>query len=198
MRNYLSVFIIFFIILTFTSCGLFVKKVSFTKEELQWFNVYNVKDTLIFQSLSTQIKDTSIIISKELYHDYDWLRHSYKAENMSLRYTNKIFLNKLYFEDSESMFSERKTFPNKGFNTGHSCKYLRSSFVLDNTTETKDLVTLTLSQKSFNNVYELVYKRMKFHGGKDDDPEILYWDKKYGIIKYITFNGEIWERVNWD
>ncbi len=56
MRNYLSVFIALIIILTFTSCGLFVKKVSFTKEELEWFNIYNVKDVLIFKSLEHRKK----------------------------------------------------------------------------------------------------------------------------------------------
>ena len=186
-----------FILSLFTSCGLFVKKVSFTDKELEWFNVYNVNDTLVFKSLLKHEKDTSIINYKKLFYDYDWLRHDYRAENMSLSYTNKIFVNKLYYNDSEFMFSGRKTYPSNGFNWGYSFNYLRSSFILDENTIIKPSVTLTLSNKSFNNVYELVYKRLKFHGGTNDDPEILYWDKKHGIIKYITFNGEVWERINW-
>lgn len=75
--------------------------------------------------------------------------------------------------------------------------YLNSNFHLEDENKSKVMETLDVSQKTFNNVYELKYNRMKFHGGTDDDPELLYWDKKYGIIKYITFNGEIWERVNW-
>ncbi|MCZ8297762.1 hypothetical protein [Flavobacterium sp.] len=197
MRNYLSVFIIFFIFLTFTSCGLFVKKVSFTKEELQWFNVYNVKDTLIFQSLSTQIKDTSIIVSKELYHDYDWFRHDKKGHCMDLTYYNKKYKYADYNRKTETMFfyCKRDFYDKNPYYLGLT--YLRSSFKIDSTTVIKDLEILSLSNKSFKNVYELKCRRMKYHGGTDDDPEILYWDKKYGIIKYITFNGEIWERINW-
>ena len=195
MRNYIIPFIILVIIFTLNSCGIFIKKVKYDKEELEWYNIYNEKDSLIFQSLTTKKQDTSIIISKEIHTDRDWFRNV-NQEIMSLRYTNNIFKNSTYFENSSNMFSNH--YPNSNKEYKYACSYLRSNFYLNNDTETKDLVNLTLSQKSFNNVYELTYKRMKFHGGKDDDPEILYWDKKYGIIKYITFNGEVWERVNWN
>jgi len=197
MRNYIIPFIILVVIFSFTSCGMFVKKINFTKEELEFFNVYNTDDVLIYQSLTTQKKDSSIIVSKRIYHEYDWLRHDNKVHCVNINYKNSKYKYPDYQEKSEPMF---------GYCVGEPSQsryyidftYLKSNFKLNNTTETKDLETLTLSQKSFNNVYELVYKRPKFHGGTDDDPEILYWDKKYGIIKYITFNGEIWERVNWD
>ena len=29
------------------------------------------------------------------------------------------------------------------------------------------------------------------------EPQTLCWDKEYGIIKYETFGGEVWERINW-
>lgn len=196
MTNYLSVLIIFFIILTFTSCGLFVKKINFKKEELEFFNVYDTNDTLIFQNLATQKNDTSIIVSKRIYHEYDWLRHDNKVHCVNIDYRNNKYKYPDYVEKSERMFGYciGRNVPTYSI----SFTYLKSSFKIFNDTETKDLVNLTLSHKNFNNVYELVYKRPKFHGGTDDDPEILYWDKKYGIIKYITFKGEIWERVNWN
>jgi hypothetical protein len=194
MRNYIILLIILVVMSTLNSCGLFMKKVKYTKGELEWYNVYNVKDSLIFQSLSTQKKDTSIVISKRIYTDKDWFRNV-NQEIMDLRYTNNIFKNSTYYENSSNMFVNHHPYSNKEYK--YACSYLKSDFYLQNDTETKDLVTLTLSQKSFNNVYELVYKRPKFHGGTDDNPEILYWDKKYGIIKYITFRGEVWEKVNW-
>ncbi|KAF2519344.1 hypothetical protein E0W68_03055 [Flavobacterium salilacus subsp. salilacus] len=195
MRNYIISFIILLTMFTLNSCSLFIKKIKYTKEELEWYNVYKVKDSLVFQSLSTQKKDTSIIISKRIYTDRDWFR-SVNQEIMDLRYTNNIFKNPTYYENSSNMFSNH--YPNSNKEYKYACSYLRSSFYFNSYTETIDLVTLTLSQKNFNNVYELVYKRPKFHGGKDDDPETLYWDKQYGIIKYITFNGEVWEKINWD
>ncbi|WP_163409872.1 hypothetical protein [Flavobacterium ajazii] len=196
MRNYIIPFIILVLIFSFTSCGMFVKKINFTKEELEFFNVYDVYDVLIYQSLTTKKKDSSIIVSKRIYHEYDWLRHDNKVHCVNINYKNSKYKYPDYQEKSEPMFGYciGKNDPKYCINF----TYLKSSFKIFNDTETKPVETLTLSQKSFNNVYELTYKRMKFHEGTDDDPEILYWDKKYGIIKYITFNGEIWERVNWD
>lgn len=195
MKNYIITFIILTIIFTLNSCGIFIKKVKYDKEDLEFYNVYKVKDSLIFQSLSTQKKDTSIIISKRIYTDRDWFRNV-NQEIRDLRYSNHIFKNPLYYNNSSNLFANDKI--RDSINHKFVCSYLRSKFLVDDKTIIKDLVTLTLLKKDFNNVYELVYKRPKFHGGTDDDPEILYWDKKYGIIKYITFNGEIWERVNWD
>jgi hypothetical protein len=197
MRNYLSVIIVLVIILTFTSCGLFVKKVSFTKEELEWFNVFNVNDELIFQSLQTQKKDTSIITYKNLNYQYNPIVAEKRTQCMNVTYSNNRYKYADYQSKTETLIFDCKSdvIDKNPYYLGLT--YLRSSFKIDSTTVIKDFETLTLSQKSFNNVYELTYKRMKFHGGKDDDPEILYWDKQHGIIKYITFKGEVWERVNW-
>jgi hypothetical protein len=190
MKNYISVFIIFSIILTFTSCGLFVKKISFTKEDLEWFNVYNVNDILIFQSVQTQQKDTSIIAYKSLNYQYNPMVNDKRIQCMNVIYTNNKY------SDNKNK-TETLIFDCKDKNQSVlGLTYLKSNFKLDNTMVIKDLETLSLFSKNFKNVYELKYKRMKFHGGTDDDPETLYWDKKYGIIKYITFKGEIWERVN--
>jgi len=196
MRNFIIPFIILAIIFSFTSCGMFVKKIDFTKEELEFFNVYNANDVLIFQNLTTRTKDTSIIVSKRIYHEYDWLRHDNKVHCVNIDYRNSKYKYPDYVEKSERMFGYCI-----GVNNPKYCvsfTYLKSNFKIFNDTETKSLETLTLTQMSFNSVYELVYKRPKFHGGTDDDPETLYWDIKYGIIKYVSFKGEVWERINWD
>lgn len=179
------------------SCGLFVKKVNFTKEELEWFNVYNINDTLIFQCLQTQKKDTSIIEYKSLNYQYNPIIDTKRTQCMNITYVNNRYKYLEYQTKTETfMFDCKSDFRDK--NQDYSgLTYLRSNFKIDNTTIIKSIETLILSKKSFNNVHELTYKRMKFHGSRDDEPELLYWDKKHGIIKYITFNGEIWERVNW-
>lgn len=173
---------------------MFVKKINFTKEELEFFNVYDINDVLIYQSLTTQKKDSSIIVSKRIYHEYDWLRHDNKVHCVNIDYKNNKYPD--YQEQSEPMFAYCIGSNQSAYHINFT--YLKSHFKLNNTTKTKDLEILTLSQKSFTNVYELVYERLKFHGGTDNNPEVLYWDKKYGIIKYVTFNGEVWERINWD
>lgn len=192
MKNNIISLSVLTILFFFTSCSVFIKKEKYSKNQLEYYNVYNANDTLIFQSLSTKKKDTSIVISKRIYTDADWFRNI-NQEIMDLRYTNNLFKNTLYYENSSNLFNN--FYPNSI--SEFSCFYLRSTFKLDNATKKKDYVDLTLSKQNFNDVYELVYKRAKFYEGKDDDPEILYWDKKNGIIKYVTFNGEVWERINW-
>jgi len=57
MRNYIIPLIILVIIFTLNSCGLFVEKINFKEEELKFFNVYNINDTLIFQNLESHKKE---------------------------------------------------------------------------------------------------------------------------------------------
>ena len=189
MRNILLILITIILLAFLNSCSLFIKKERYSKNQLEYYNVYNLRDTLIFESLFTQKKDTSIIISKRIYTDADWLREI-NQQIMDVRYTNNLYKNTLYYQNSSNLFNN--FYPNSNFR----CLYLRSTFALDNNTNIKTDLELSITKKKFENVYELVYKRAKFHGGNDDDPEILYWDRKAGIIKYITFNKEIWERIN--
>lgn len=192
MRKY--IIINFFILMSILSCGIFDKKVRYSKEELEWFNVYNEKDVLVFQNLITKKKDTSTIVSKRIYTDSDKFRNV-NQEIMDLRYTNNLFKNSTYYQNSSNMFAEHQPYPNKDYK--FACSYLKSIFKFNDNTKILDKENLALTKKSFNSVYELIYERPKFHDGTDDSPEKLYWDKKYGIIKYITFKGEVWERINW-
>jgi len=191
MKNYISVFIIFTTILMFSSCGLFVNKISFSKEELEFFNVYNFNDILIFQSMQTQQKDTSIIAYKYLNYQYNPIEADKRTQCMNVTYINNKYVDNK--NKTETLIFDCKD-KNQYF---LGLTYLKSKFKFDNSSVIKDLEILSLTNKSFKNVYELKCRRMKYHGGTDDDPEILYWDKKYGIIKYITFKGEVWERINW-
>lgn len=179
----ISIGFIVFIVMLFFSCR--PKLVNFTKEEKGWFNVYEMNDTIIFQSLASNKKDTSVIVSKRIYHEYDPLRHDNIIHCVNVDYKNKQY-------NSAILFGYCK---GDNFKTSINLSYLRSDFKFDND---KELNTEVLSKvnRSFNSVYILNYERLKFHPGTDDDPEYLFWDIKYGIIKYITFNGEIWERIN--
>lgn len=75
---------------------------------------------------------------------------------------------------------------------------LRVSRIEEYDLETSHTVTLESVPKTFNEVIIQSIGRHPRHKPEDDfKPQTLYWDKEYGIVKYITYNGEVWERINW-
>ena len=74
--------------------------------------------------------------------------------------------------------------------------YLGFSYELNNSIETNE-ISLELTGKSFNQVLFLEKKKNRnFKEYMSERPNILYWDLENGIIKYQTYKGEIWERIN--
>lgn len=186
MRKKTKILSLLIIIFSVGSCGILFENVKFTKPEMKWFNVYKKQDTLIFQSLDSKIRDTTIITSKRIYHEYDPLRHDNRVNCVNIDYWNKKY-------KSQRMFGYCIGSNNENYHIQLS--YLNSHFKANN----KSISTtqsLYLVKMNFENVYELLYNRPKFHAGDDDDPKTLYWDEIHGIIKYKTFKGEIWERIN--
>lgn len=190
--------------LSLISCG---EKVFIDKEDLAAINIYSVGDTLIFQNIITKKLDTNIITKKEIYHpNYDWLRHDgYQPHYASIYYYNK----KLKYGE-EKMMSAGKKKPNENY---IGVTYLYSTFFLCELTDSdvkfynvekhdlKTLHTIVLESfpKTFSKVIILSNGKHRKHSSKDDyKPQTLFWDKVHGIIKYRTFSGEVWERINWN
>lgn len=175
------------------SCGIYNKRASFSDEELKWFNVYKTNDTLIFKSLSTYFNDTTIINSKRIYRDYDPFRHDNIIHCVNINYRSSKYKTP---NQDRTLFGH--CISEDGIKPYINVRYLNSEFKLEDNPKIIKSENLNLSGKSFQDIYELKYLRLKYYAGTDDDPEILYWDKNHGIIKYITFNGEVWERINWE
>ncbi len=176
----------------FSSCGM--KYVNFTKEERELFDTYSKNDTLIFQNLFNGERDTTIIDEKRIYHDFDPWMHKNIEHCMSVSYTTKRF--KYHENDvkTESFLFTCKARPDEIKKKHFS--YLRANFYFNENAKVVDKETLSITGKEFTDVYQLVYFAPQFTSSRDFSPHILYWDKKYGIIKYITMSGEVWERVN--
>lgn len=183
--------VFFIIVLTFVSC---IKRPNLSREELIGYNIYKKNDTIIFQNLTTKIKDTTIIVNKQKYHSYEPMvdtKYIYHCANTEYR-NNKI--NNPNYPNTAFMFSLCKT-DNNSLNP-INFNYLNSYFKLDEKTE-KQTITMFLSDKKIDNAYFLVYNKPKFSAATEDSPQILYWDMNFGIVKYITFKGDVWERINW-
>ena len=168
------------------------KYTNFTEGDLKWVDVYEENDTLVFQEPISTIKDTTIILKKEIY------RASYQpiAREALIPHTAKIwYWNKKYSDNKvpEAMLMEMYKDNNKPASPW--INYLGFSF--DVSTKALEPSKVELSNgKIFNQVYILDEVKKASHQ-KETQPYKLYWDKKYGIIKYETYGGEVWERINW-
>jgi hypothetical protein len=184
---------IVFILIIFNSVSC-VKRPNLSREELIGYNIYNKNDTIIFQNLTSKIKDTTIIINKQKYHSYEpMVNTKYIYHYANIEYKNNSIKNP-NSAHTAFMFTLCKT--DYSSLNPINFNYLNSYFKLDEKTE-KQTITLFLSNKKIDNAYFLVYDKPKFSSATEDSPNILYWDMNFGIVKYITFKGEIWERVNW-
>lgn len=156
-------------------------------------NTYKNGDILVFQNTRTKEKDTSFITKKEIYHNnYDWIRHDgYQPHQAKVWYKNKRLSYGLE-GDGIIISSEKRKPDDKGY---LGISYLRSSFYLEKEDFKKSsAITLKLVPKSFTKVN---IPESNFKSKKGFSPKILYWDRDYGIIKYETYGGDIWERINW-
>lgn len=194
MYEVIGVLIALVTVLAMTSCS---KKFYFSQSDLEWFNQYEEGDILIFESISTGILDTSKINQREVFHNY--------IETSQAGYSGKCHIARLWYENEaisysdnrETMFGLNKCSDNQK-HIGRSLSFLESSFHLADDAQTITL-NLELSDKDFDNVYELQAEEFKFSRNKNkaEKPVTLYWAEGYGIIKYVTREGEQWERINW-
>ena len=167
--------------LLLSGCGI---KTHLQNEELDWMNVYNANDTLIFKSQTGEL-DTSIIVLKEFFYpEYNpieshgkWLPH-----HATIWYKNK-HLN--YHPDGYKLVSMIKRAP-KG-KTFLSINYQYNGYLFQNITPD--------SLKKFlkDEVYSFSTDPFR---NKPTQPQRIFWHKKYGLIKYITYEGVAWERIN--
>ncbi|PIF01480.1 MAG: hypothetical protein CR994_00900 [Maribacter sp.] len=194
MRKNLRILTLIFSSMSLLSCG--QEKMYLNEEELADINIYEVGDKLIFKNAETGETDTSRITKKEIYHEnYDWFRHDgYQPQIAEIRYTNE----KLIYDDNQEggLIARKKRTPNDKIE--FAVTFLYSLFTAHNELKVLDRLDLNLTDKSLNNVVVYYKEKNKRHKPKDDfKPQKLYWDSKYGIIKYETYGGDVWERINW-
>ncbi|MFD2888294.1 hypothetical protein [Chitinophaga cymbidii] len=169
-------------ILVFIGCR--PMKTNFTVAELRWLDIYNVGDTLIYKSSNGRF-DTSYIIGKKIYYpEYIPIEvhNKYLPHTGVVTYKNR---NLVYRPDGEKLIYMYKAYPDK--QTRLMIDYLNSSVTI------LDLTTGSIEKYKKGNTYEFnAYHR----NGKPGEPNRIFWHEKLGIIKYITNDSTIWERIN--
>ncbi|CAM3488023.1 hypothetical protein [Flavobacterium chungbukense] len=187
-----KVFIIIGIIFFLHSCTCKCVKTHLTKEEKQWFSVYQKQQEIIFESNLGNL-DTLVVVDKyEIYGNKDCnCREIGTIQNnmMNIDLKSKICHNDSYCVSSVSISKDevsQKSFPSFNlFGLFYSGSHIKSL-------PQKTWVMLKTTKKKYTNVYifEDGINAKNFGRGY---LKSFYWDKKEGLLRYDTSEGEIFE-----
>ncbi|MGK6353557.1 hypothetical protein [Parapedobacter sp. DT-150] len=185
MKN--TVCIMVLIPLLFGSCQ---RNVYFNDFEKSLLDVYNEGDTLIFES-DKGVLDTSYILRKDIgYADWNPFAHSGRY---------KILIGTIYYGSSKKLF-QGNMYPYKILNIGKNhpdSSYVSISY--DSIHSSWNFEEFSLDSLESYKIGDGLYRFKISRKEKDSTIETqLFFDLKYGVVKYITADDEVWRRVNID
>ncbi len=174
----------------FNSCN--CVETQLTDDEKEWFSAYDKGQIIIFKSNLGSI-DTIEVSEKLQTHNNkncNWLEIGrIQPEIMFITLTSKNCQNDPYCEGqmfiSKSKESE-KCYP--GFSFFGLLQKNELKYSLPNLEKIK----LIMSNKTYSQVYHFE-NGVNANGFGINSPKSFYWDKKEGLIKYETKDGEIFE-----
>lgn len=172
----------FCILIFLSSCQ--TVKTEFSESELRWLNVYNNGDTLIFRSENGRL-DTSYIVEKKIYypeHIPIEVHGKYLPHTGVVGYKNASLE---YQPAGGEMISMFKVYPNK--QTRLFISYLNSTVII------LDLTADSIKKYKNDGIYEFNSYHPK---GKMHEPKKIFWNEDHGVVKYITNDNIVWERIN--
>lgn len=155
---------------------------------------YEKNDTLIFQNVHSLDLDTTIITDKEVYHpSFQPIARSNIPHTARIWYYNK----QNEYNDVKQMLEMYKDDPNEP--AFPLIKYLGISIWVEDAELSKFRENLSITNKEFKNVY--IFGLSEYSTGQEKhmhELQTIFWDQEYGLIKYITYNQQTWERINFD
>lgn len=177
LLNFSALLIVAFIF----GCGI---KTKLSKEELKWMNVYKEGDTLIFKSDKGEYDTTTIIKKETSYPEYNpvEVHGKYLPQWGEVWYKNK---NLEYHPEGYNLITLIKKHPRK--ETFLSFDYLYASVIVLNLTNND------IEKYKQGKVYVFDTYHEK---AEPKQPKSIFWHEDYGIIKYVTHGGVVWERIN--
>lgn len=159
-------------------------KTKLSKDEMKWLAPYQVGDTLIFMSDKGDL-DTSIIVSKRIYYpEYIPIEvhDKYLPQTGVIGYKNRRFENSNNEENLVYILKQKPESQTRLF-----IEYLKSGIII------LDLGNDSIMSYKKGDVYEL----NTFHPkALPNEPKLLYWSEKYGLVKYVNHDGTVWNRIN--
>lgn len=164
------------------------RNVYFNDFEKSLLNIYNVGDTLIFES-GKGVRDTSYILRKEIaYADWNPFAHAGKY---------RVLRGVIYYGSSKKLF-QGDMYPYNILNITKD--HPDSSYV----SVSLNSIHVRWNFKNFSSnswesykIKENLYRFKTSRKERDSISETqLFFDLNNGVIKYVTASGEVWERIN--
>jgi hypothetical protein len=163
-----------------------------TKDEKAWFSAYEKGQTIIFKSNLGNL-DTIEITKKLETHgnkNCNWLEiGTIQNHIISTTFKAKVCRNESYCDGGISISKydvDEKAFPSFSlFGLFFSKSYNKQELKTDS-------VKLNTTNKIYSQVYHFE-NGVNANGSGVNPPKSFYWDKKEGLIKYETKDGEIFE-----
>ena len=155
-------------------------KQRFSKDELKWLNVYNVDDTIVFQSSKGEL-DTIWIVKKDIFHP-----------DCNPIISHGLYLpifGEIYYTDETGKIDKLVGLWKYKYRTALLINLNKSSvFFIDIDKENMKAVKIGSS-----------YMFDTFHPkAKENEPRYIFWHEDHGIIKFINHDGVEWKRINLD
>jgi hypothetical protein len=176
--------VIIVLLLFLVSC----RKFKFTDVENEMIQVYTVGDTLVFKSIKTGVLERFVIMNKNI--DY--------STNGALSFVRKHAAIVSYRDLKDPAFT------NSGYQYNYMFSFVRSKKYnsIDFSFKYSDISCQT-NLGIVNNTDTLYYLNKKIIDYyvltdtiNSDTLARIYWQKKYGIVKYDYRNGDSYVRIN--
>ncbi len=159
----------------------------FNDFEKSLLEIYNEGDTLIFES-DKGVRDTSYIILKDIGSSTSdpvfYLGKYQKLRGIVYYGVNKVKDDNMFLYDMLSLHKSRPD--TTRMYLSYKGNYMSGRF--------HELSIESLEDyKVEDGLYR--FRDVRTYKGVTEETE-LYFDLKYGIVKYITSEGEVWKRIN--
>jgi hypothetical protein len=186
MKIYLS--ILFLTLLCSCNCV----ETHLTKEEKEWFSVYKEGQNIIFKSNLGNLDTIIVVEKKELHGNKDCNYFgigSTQPHVMFITLKSKICQNDPYCE-GEIFISKDKE--NEKCYPGFSFFGLLQKNDLEYLVPKLEKIKLNITNITYSEVY-CFEEGVNANGYGINSPKSFCWDKKEGLIRYETRDGEVFE-----
>jgi hypothetical protein len=163
-----------------------------TEDEKSWFSAYEKGQKIIFKSNLGNLDTIEITKKVETYgnKDCNWFEIGRIQNNiMSIEFKPKVCHNESYCDGGMYIGKDdinKKAFPTFilfGLTQKNGLKYLVPK---------QENIKLITTSKTYSQVYHFE-KGVNAKSFGTNPPKSFYWDKKDGLIKYETKDGEVFE-----
>lgn len=175
-----------FSLISFQSCFLYCPNLELTAEDKEWTDIYQIGQTITFKSNRNHVQKFKVNYKKTFYSN---CVESNKHEQLSLVLTKENCKDiSIYCEVSLLIVKNKKGVPCVKF---FSVYDLKSNNWNQTDTMKHNLIMLSTTDKLYDSF--LFEDNISAYGGGSNSLKSFNWSKEFGLIRYTTYKGEVFE-----